>query len=415
MKTKRSKIIFVGIIFLTMSACTFALWKLQNAAVPSLQQSSDVNPLNVFTDPVTGFTIKYPPLYFLKAQSVPTSEWNYRTLLTIDDNPDAPQTMSPHALPLEVDIQRQPVSFAKGKIFHSITELQQSGVLAKLMQGVTNPNGDLVTVNGTPALLFHAPRSDYTGDLTDSYYFIKNDLIYEVAVNVDDSYAQKMVESISWDTPLVDEKTALAQLQSDLQNIKPHFISNDDGSAQVKYTPEEQKIRDDLVTLFASRYAAVDPTSSKQSLLVEAGNGIWPHAIGKRYILLTEASKFAVDEILDIQTGQVAPFTNSQGQTKRYYVVSKRNIALYINPQVLYTYSLDQVTTTLITGSQLSGTQTYHNGYIDGATTLFINPEETHTTNKIIVSVFDSSKRVPNPDVSGATMYAKVGQKTLSF
>ncbi|OYV63745.1 MAG: hypothetical protein B7X03_00695 [Parcubacteria group bacterium 21-58-10] len=322
--------------------------------------------------------------------------------------------MSPRALPLEVDIQRQPVSFANGKIFHSVTEFQQSGVPAKLMQGFTNPNGDLVTVNGTPALLFHAPRSDYTGALTDSYYFIKDDLIYEVAVNIDDSYAQKMIESISWDTPLVDEKTALAQLQADMQNVTPHFIPNDDGSAQVKYSPEEQKIRDDLVTLFAARYAAVDPTSPKQSLLVEAGNGIWPHAIGKRYILLTEASKFANDEVLDTQTGQVVPFTNTRGETKRYYLAPERSIALYIEPQALYTYSLDQAATTLVAGSQLSGTETYNNGYISGAD-IFINPEETHTLDSITISVFDSSKRVPNPNASGVAMYPKVGQKMLSF
>ncbi|OYV27977.1 MAG: hypothetical protein B7W98_00570, partial [Parcubacteria group bacterium 20-58-5] len=132
------------------------------------------------------------------------------------------------------------------------------------------------------------------------------------------------------------------------------------------------------------------------------------------YILLTEASKFANDEVLDTQTGQVVPFTNTRGETKRYYLAPERSIALYIEPQALYTYSLDQAATTLVAGSQLSGTETYNNGYISGAD-IFINPEETHTLDSITISVFDSSKRVPNPNASGVAMYPKVGQKMLSF
>jgi hypothetical protein len=261
----KKNIILIAIVVLAVLACGFAVWKLHNAKVPSNQQLNDAYPLNVFTDPATGFTIKYPVQYFLKSQPLPAGEWNYRTLLTIDDNPDALQNMAPRALPLEVDIQRQPATFANGKVFHTVAEFQQSGVAAKLIQGITNPNGDLVTVNGTQALVFHSPRSDYTGALTDSYYFIKDDLIYEVAVNLDDPYAQKMIESISWDTSIVGEKTALSRLQTDVRGVTPHFVPNSDGDAEVKYTPEEQKIRDDLVTLFVARYAAADPTSSKQT------------------------------------------------------------------------------------------------------------------------------------------------------
>jgi hypothetical protein len=68
-----------------------------------------------------------------------------------------------------------------------------------------------------------------------------------------------------------------------------------------------------------------------------------------------------------------------------------------------------------VVGSRLAGTETYHDGYIDGATNVFINPEETHATNSITISVFDSSKSVPNPGVPGTTKYAKIGQKRLSF
>jgi len=138
----------IAIIVFAVLACAFAVWKLHGTTVSTTPQMNDAHPLNVFTDPATGFTIEYPVLYFLKAQPAPAGEWNYRTLLTIDDNPDAPQTMLPRALPLQIDIQRQPVSFANGKVFHSVAEFQQSGVPAKLIQGMTNPNGDLVTVNG---------------------------------------------------------------------------------------------------------------------------------------------------------------------------------------------------------------------------------------------------------------------------
>ena len=178
---------------------------------------------------------------------------------------------------------------------------------------------------------------------------------------------------------------------------------------------EEQTIRDDVVALYAARYAAVSPTDSAQSSLIEAQNSIWLDTIGTRYLLVTEATKFAIDEILDTQTGEITPITNAHGETKRYYLAPERDIALYISPQTISTYSLNQATSTIVAGSQLSGTETYHDGYIGGATTLLINPRETHTTHSITISVFDSSKTVPNPSAPGATMYAKVGQKTLPF
>lgn len=212
---------------------------------------------------------------------------------------------------------------------------------------------------------------------------------------------------------LVGEKITLAQLQTDMQSIASHFIANNQGSGHATLTSEEQKIHDGLIALYTARYTAANPSTPADAWLAEAQNGIWLNAIGKRYILLTEANaKSATDVILDVQTGQTTSISGSK--KLRYYLAPEREIALYVDSQALYTYSLDQVSATLISGSQISGTETYHNGYIGGIG-IEINPQETHTKNSITISIFDSSKSVPNPDVPGATMYAKVGQKTLSF
>ena len=212
-------------------------------------------------------------------------------------------------------------------------------------------------------------------------------------------------------TTLVDEKTALATLQADLQNVTPHFIANTEGNGHATLTLEEQKIQDDLVAIYAARYAAQNPSSPARSWLVQAQNGTWLNAIGKRYILLTEADvKKARDQIFDTQTGVATPIPDGL----RFYFAPDRDIVLYLDLQAIHTYSLDQSTAILVPGSQLSGTETYHSGYAEGIG-VDMDPRYTKTKNSITISVFDSSKMVPNPDVQGAQMYAKVGTKTLSF
>ncbi len=228
---------------------------------------------------------------------------------------------------------------------------------------------------------------------------------------------------------LVDEKTALAELQADMQNVTPHFIAHNAGNGHATLTPKEQKIRDDLVTLYAARYYAEAEFADNQAKankladrntladqansLLTAQNGIWLNAIGKSYILATEANaKEAMDEVLDSQTGQITSISSTKALS--YYFAPERSISLYIEPQALYTYSLDQATTTLVVGSKLQGTETYDSGFADGPGAR-INPQETHTKNSITISIFDSSKSVPNPDLEGATMYEKIRQNTLSF
>lgn len=99
---------------------------------------------------------------------------------------------------MTVNLLRQPVALAGGKTYHTVAEYQQSGIAGKMVQGATNPNGDIVTVNGAQALLYHFPPSDMTGIAGDSYFFVKNDLIYEVGVNPSDPYNNEILQSISW-------------------------------------------------------------------------------------------------------------------------------------------------------------------------------------------------------------------------
>ena len=70
----------------------------------------------------------------------------------------------------------------------------------------------------------------------------------------------------------------------------------------------------------------------------------------------------------------------------------------------------------LVSGSQLSGNETYHSGTSDFS----MVPVQTHTKSSITISVFDSSQMVQNPDALSQptamqTMNKKVREVTLSF
>ncbi|MDB5190107.1 MAG: hypothetical protein JWN49_433 [Parcubacteria group bacterium] len=161
------------------------------------QTQETTTTFKTYTDQETGFTFTYPSQYGVKAQSAPTSEWGSRLLLTLDDKPNIEPTSHPRGVPMTVGLQKQPVT-ANGKIYHTIAEYQQSGIAAQMVQGASTPNGELVTINGTQALLYHFPPSDMTGIAADDYFFINNDLIYEVGINPKDPYADKIIKSVSW-------------------------------------------------------------------------------------------------------------------------------------------------------------------------------------------------------------------------
>lgn len=200
-------------------------------------------------------------------------------------------------------------------------------------------------------------------------------------------------------TPI--KRAALVQLQADLQNVTPHFINASKAYEQT-LTPTEQKIKDDVIMLFT---AGMPDNKDYYSQL-------WLDAVGKRYILVSHPSAgSSIDEIVDSQTGTVVPIS---GEANIYLASEGRDIALYINYQAIYTYTLDQESVLLMPGSQLSGNETYHSGTSD----FMLVPVQMHTKNSITISIFDSSQLVQNPDAQPnamQTMNKKVREVTLSF
>lgn len=197
------------------------------------------------------------------------------------------------------------------------------------------------------------------------------------------------------------DKATLAQLQADLQNVTPHFIDASKTNGQT-LTPQEQKIKDDVVAVLL----ATNPGQDKDYLA-----SLWFDAIGKRYILASQPSGgSSLNEIIDSQTGKVTLIPGGG-----YYLASVgREAALYIDTQAIRIYTLDQSDSMLVSGSQLSGTETYHSGTSDST----LVPVQTHTKNSITISVFDSSQTVKNPDAQPnamQTMNKKLRNITLSF
>lgn len=193
-------------------------------------------------------------------------------------------------------------------------------------------------------------------------------------------------------------QTVISQkkLEIDLSGITPQFVDKDQ-----PITPELQKVKDDVIAFLTVQ----EPGNAEyysQILLV---------AVGKRYILISQPSAASYyDEIVDSQTGKITPIPGGT----RYYLASEgRNIALYIDNQHIYTYTIDQPSTVLVSGSQLSGSETYHSGEADMSDLI---PHEMHTQDSITITVFDMNKRVLNTKLGeGATMNGKVREITLAF
>lgn len=203
----------------------------------------------------------------------------------------------------------------------------------------------------------------------------------------------------------IDEETALLNLQADMRDVAPHFIVPTWQQGQT-LTSDEKKIEADVAALLSTQIAAAHPNNPRFTVM--PGNDFWLNAIGTRHVLISQAGADSFNEaILDSRTGALTPIPGDVA----LYLAPERNAALYIGPQAIYFYSIDEASATLMPGSQLGGTETYHNGV--GGLGIIVQPDETHTEDSISISVFDSTTSVPNPD--GGTMYVKTGQRTLSF
>ncbi len=168
---------------------------------------ADNSDWKTYTDPSTGFSMKYPPQYSIDAHvpqpltaddGPPMYGWGTRTLLQIY-NPASTSTGEFTIGPVQVTLQKQPIT-ASGKIYHTIAEYQSSGTAAQMIQGASNPNGQLVGIeSGEQALFYPLPANPDTGtDPIDSFTFIKNDLIYSVSFDANDPNERAMLESIAW-------------------------------------------------------------------------------------------------------------------------------------------------------------------------------------------------------------------------
>lgn len=215
--------------------------------------------------------------------------------------------------------------------------------------------------------------------------------------------------------PIVIDKTAvdpalLTRLQADLHGITPYFVDSRSYDGK-PLTPQENKIKNDIVDIFVS----------KESGNREFYSQLWPVAIGKRYVLITQLARTYYDILIDSQTGETSFLQNAAS-----YVVHRlpfelpqpasngRQTVLYIGYEDIYTYTLDEGTFVLVPGSKLSGSETYHNGRGDFS----LMVDETHDDDSIHISVFDGSQVVQNPDALSQptamqTMNKKVRQLTL--
>lgn len=218
-------------------------------------------------------------------------------------------------------------------------------------------------------------------------------------------------------TPIVVDKTAvnpalLTKLQTDLQGITPYFVDSR-GYDGKPLTPQEEKIRNDIADILESK-AATNGHGDDYSQS-------WPIAIGKRYVLITVPTHTYYDILIDSQTGESSILQNAAS-----YVVHRlpferpqpasngRQTVLYIGYEDIYTYTLDEGTFVLVPGSQLSGSETYHNGRGDFS----LMVDETHTDDSITISVYDGSQVVQNPYAQPnalQTMNKKLREVTLSF
>lgn len=202
----------------------------------------------------------------------------------------------------------------------------------------------------------------------------------------------------------------LTRLQANLQDITPYFIDSRSFDGK-PLTSQEEKIKNDIIDILVFK----EPENR------EYYSRLWPRAIGKRYVLVAQPSASSYYDILiDSQTGETSFLKNAAGYIIHYLPLERprptegRQAVLYVGYQDLYTYTLDQASFVLVPGSKLSGNEAYHSGRGD----FNLLPEETHTDDSIIISVFDSSQIVQNPrapENGMQTMNEKIREVTLSF
>lgn len=197
---KKILLIAIVVLIIIASGLYFATHKRSENMQPATQNQTDILAWKTYQNTEFGFSIKYPSPYVVKEDVVATgTPWGSRSLLSIYDISNTSYTAASEFDPIAIHItlQRQPV-LANGEIYHTVAEYQRSGAAAQMVQGAPNPNGELVMVNGVEALKYYFPPVDVVGVSTEAYFFIKNNLIYEVSLIADNPDGKAMLQSIAW-------------------------------------------------------------------------------------------------------------------------------------------------------------------------------------------------------------------------
>jgi hypothetical protein len=403
------KVILITLGCLAVVASLFIFWKLHTStrAIPS-----NAAEWKMYENKDIGYSILYPPTFMVYERAIPEDGY---VEVAIDD----PATNYRYAYTRSYSRQSD-IDNAKDYF---------TGPYPKQIAPTGNlPNQTAVerTLNGMQGVEVYGHDGDGAG-YNDQFLYLHNGRLWMISLDPlieghatlqdlepgtpapTETYKQNyesILQGISiWDssTP-VNLKTALTQLQTDVTNVTPHFIATSE-QGQV-LTSEEQKIEADVAAVLSGQYSVANP--NERPLTFTPGMDFSLEAVGKNYILITqEGSDKSNDAILDIQTGSVTPIPGNVP----LWLTPNNQKALYILPQSIYTYVPDQDSAVLVPESQLSGTETYHDGV--EALGIIVEPQQTHTNDSITISIFDSSKVIPNPD--GGTKYMKIGQKTVSF
>lgn len=169
----------------------FAVWRIYTPG----SLTSDYADWKTYTDPMTGFSVSYPPQYEARGGFTVIDGLMSSDLVIAD--PSDTSTYEFHAVPMHVLLQTQPIGEGD-EVYHTIAQYQQSSVAAEMAQGATNPKGDQILINGEQALMYYFPKGDAEEAATYAYFFIKNDELFQIFFNADGPYMDPMLHSIAF-------------------------------------------------------------------------------------------------------------------------------------------------------------------------------------------------------------------------
>lgn len=195
---KQHLIVLITVSVLLIGGLYFVLSKKSNSLSQTTQKQQDVTTWKTYQNKEYGFSIKYPSHYVTEEDSISTSiQWKSKTLIVISSNM-ANTTKSEIGIPsVRVILKRQPV-VASGKIFHNVVDFYKSGYPDLIIQGIPDPKGTVLSMNGKQVLTYRVPAGDVINVPEDVYFFVKNDIIYQFSFDASDQNEKAILESIAW-------------------------------------------------------------------------------------------------------------------------------------------------------------------------------------------------------------------------